>query len=147
MKICYTCGNELNNDAWKCPYCNSVQSEKNLTVLKNKIANVDLEKGMPAVVEAVARMKSELISLKKEGVKLVRLIHGWGSSGRGGKIKTAIKKHLGILKRKKMISSFTYGDEYSENTIRGRDLMSKYPELKHSLKSDTNNPGITIVEI
>ena len=48
------------------------------------ICDLNLEDGMPTVEEAVSRMNLGFQEMRVSGVRLVRLIHGYGSTGRGG---------------------------------------------------------------
>lgn len=52
-----------------------------------KVREVNIEKGHPPVDEAMRRMVNGLTTAKREGIKSVVLIHGYGSSGEGGAIK------------------------------------------------------------
>ncbi len=81
------------------------------------------------------------------GSRLLRLIHGWGSSGAGGAIRAAVREHLAAQLRTHRISGFLPGDDYSEDTNRGRQLLRGFPPLRESLRTDRANPGITFVEL
>ena len=49
---------------------------------------------MPQVHEALQRMERELALARQEKTKLLKLIHGYGSSGPGGDIRIAVQKRL-----------------------------------------------------
>ena len=149
MKACTTCGNEIDDNAWKCPFCECQQrsfpgprQKKGL-----RIATVNLEEDLPSVDEAMCKLERDLASLKRERIGVVRIIHGWGSSGAGGRIKAACHKRLVGKRRQKAIRSYLPGDDYSDTTNAGRALLSAHPSLRASLRSDRENPGITFVEL
>ncbi len=50
---------------------------------------LNLEHGMPTVDTALRWLESELDAARKMRRPALKLIHGYGSSGRGGKIRTA----------------------------------------------------------
>jgi hypothetical protein len=52
-----------------------------------KVKEVNLEYGYPTAEIAVRNMVDQLMSCKRQGMRAVILIHGYGSSGTGGKIK------------------------------------------------------------
>ena len=79
--------------------------------------------------------------------RILRLIHGWGSSGKPSKIKPAVLRHLGQLRRQSGIAKFVSGDEFYELTVSGRQLLSDHPILRKSLQPNKNTPGITFVEL
>lgn len=149
MKICSTCGNEIPDDEWKCRYCDSYQKPggSSRTTTKDKIKNIDLKKGMPFVDEALATLSLELDLARSQGVKVLRIIHGYGSSGTGGKIKQAVIQELTSLSRARKVRTYVVGDRYSEDTNQGRDLLSRFPDLRSTLVSDRHNPGITFVQL
>lgn len=51
------------------------------------ISIINLEAGMPTVELARSRLNQGLQSARMRGEKAVKIIHGYGSTGRGGKIK------------------------------------------------------------
>jgi len=59
-----------------------------------RMKTVNLEEGMPEVRQALSRLDSELARARKEGCELVKLIHGYGSTGAGGEIRIAVQKRL-----------------------------------------------------
>jgi hypothetical protein len=108
---------------------------------------LNLESGRPRVEDAIGRLDREIAAARMKQIRLIRVIHGWGSSGTGGAIKAAVHGHLQALARKRSIRSFTTGDHYSDYSNAGRQLLANYPSLRASLKTDRENPGITFVEV
>jgi hypothetical protein len=99
------------------------------------------------VEEALERLERELRQAKTNGAKLLRIVHGYGSSGVGGKIKGRLTKRLPQLLHQNKIQNYVEGEGYSDRTNAGNDLLSRYPKLRSSLHSDSENPGITFVEL
>lgn len=148
MTICAMCGNEFDGGS-SCPFCGTFQHTISSGPSRRKriIATLNLEQGKPVVADALGRLDRELAAARMKQVRLIRVIHGWGSSGTGGAIKAAVHSHLQSLVRKGNIRSFTIGDHYSDYSNDGRKLLSSYPQLRASLKTDRENPGITFVEV
>ncbi len=147
MKDCDTCGNEIADTAGVCRFCGSVQHVTSKRSHRAKIQNVNVETGLPSVEEGVARLKRDIASARHSGVRVLRVIHGWGSSGKGGKLRDACRSFLSRELQAKRLKLVLPGDEYSRRAIAGRDLMSRYEDLKSSERSDSQNPGITMVEL
>src|SRR5271167_2988997 len=57
-----------------------------------RIAN--LEAGMPTVHEALSRLDQELAAARREKSGIMKLVHGYGSSGTGGDIRVAVQRRL-----------------------------------------------------
>ena len=58
------------------------------------VKELNLEQGMPTVDAAMGWLEAELAAARKMGRPALKLIHGYGSSGRGGKIRTACRGYL-----------------------------------------------------
>jgi len=101
---------------------------------------------MPPVDEAIDILSRELALARKQGVKVLRVIHGYGSSGTGGEIKKAVIQKLASLPSASRVHSYVSGDQL-EGTNKGRNLLNRFPGLKSKLLSDRNNPGITLVQL
>ena len=56
------------------------------------ILTINLEQGMPTVEQAKQRLIAELGRARASGTKAVKLIHGYGSSGVGGKLRIGIRQ-------------------------------------------------------
>ena len=109
------------------------------------IAN--LENGMPTVEQALERFRRRLSEASASGAKVLKVIHGYGSSGRGGKIRDAVRRELGRMLARGEVAAVVAGEEYSSTTIAGRDLLSRFKELKATERPDSSNHGITLVEL
>ena len=149
MKCCPTCGNDIADSAWRCQFCETAihsfpAAKKKST---SEIRTVNLEHGLPFVEEALERFERELRHAKANGAKLLRLVHGYGSTGTGGKIKARLSKLLPQLLHQNKIRNYVEGERYSNFSNAGNDLLSRYPKLRSSLRSDNENPGITFVEV
>ena len=100
-----------------------------------------------ASVIKVESPEGDIMRAKQAGIRVVRVIHGWGSTGTGGKLRDACRAFLQRQLAAKRIRSIVHGDDYSRSAVSARELMSRWPDLKASERSDTNNPGITFVEL
>jgi hypothetical protein len=148
VRDCDTCGNEIPAASVLCPHCESPQhAGEPVAKPRQLIRTVNLEDGMPSVEEGEERLERELNLARQSGVRLVRVIHGWGSGGKGGLIRAACRA---LLKRKlamKQIRSFMPGDEYSGGSDAARSLRARHPVLRSSERTDRANAGITFVEL
>ncbi len=148
MKACTTCGNEIGDRVWKCPYCEEVQTGPPPEPAKlSAVPSINLKVGLPTVDGALRKLKRELQDAKSDRRRLVRVIHGYGSTGVGGEIRVAVRKQLRTMLAAKKIQSFLAGEDYSDSTIAGEALLARHLGLRNSLRTDSRNPGITFVEL
>jgi hypothetical protein len=147
MKDCSECGNPIDDAKMVCPFCSSHQTGGFSRSLKRKtVTTINLKQGLPSAEDAARKLEREIGSARGTG-NVLRIIHGWGSGGTGGKIKQQVHGRLDALQRQSKIKSFTPGEDYSARTNAGRDLLRRCPDLKKTLRSDSENHGISFVEI
>ena len=109
------------------------------------IPRFNLEEGMPLVEEAVSRMKMGLQELRVSGEKTVKLIHGYGSTGTGGKIRTGVRNELAAMKRKKLIRDYIPGEEFGPLDAASRKLAESSAAITRDPDWTRMNHGITMV--
>ena len=112
-----------------------------------KVEVIDLEFGHPTVREASARLTTELVFARRRGVRVLKVIHGYGSSGRGGKLRNALRRMLRELEGTGSVSLVVIGEAWSIFDQASRTLMDRYPELRNDRDLDRANAGITLVEL
>ena len=106
---------------------------------------LNLEEGMPLVEEALSRMNTGLQEMRVSRAKAVKLIHGYGSTGRGGKICAAVRNELAAMKRKKMIKNFIPGEDFGPADAASRNLVERMASVSRDPDYGRINHGITIV--
>ena len=70
---------------------------------------INLEWGMPIVSEAMKKLDSEIKVCKKDGIKFAKIIHGYGSTGKGGAIREECREVLSTMLKNKNIKKIVYG--------------------------------------
>ena len=142
---CEICGNEMDSHLLVCPYCGTRQENRRVAVSPRPSRTVNLERGMPSVERALERLHRELEQAKREGCRVLTLIHGYGSSGKGGAIRAEVRRQLVFLKEQGIISDFLPGEEFSRRTGGGRQVVRRFPFLAGHRDFNRANPGITLV--
>lgn len=106
---------------------------------------VNLKEGMPLVREAMSRMQTELGRAQNEGVKLVKFVHGYGSTGVGGEIRIAVQN--GLVKRLSQgeLKAVIFGEDWRISNTTTWELLKRMPELKQDSDLGRENKGITVV--
>ena len=100
---------------------------------------------MPLVREALQRLNRELALARQEKAKLLKVIHGYGSSGAGGEIRIAVQKRLLELAQNGQIHGCIFGENWSKSDDAAWKLLQSHPELKSDSDLGRRNRGITIV--
>jgi hypothetical protein len=100
---------------------------------------------MPTVSEAMQHLDRELARARQTGCGVLKLIHGYGSSGAGGEIRIAAQRRLAEMAGRGEIRACIFGEDWSKSDERAWALINARPELKRDTDLGRRNLGITIV--
>jgi DNA-nicking Smr family endonuclease len=106
---------------------------------------VNLEEGMPTVHQARLRLEHELATARKQGYTAVKLIHGYGSSGAGGVLRTELQKDLREAEAQGVVQAAIAGEQWRTSEEKCWILLQRYPEWKQDSDLGRNNRGISMV--
>ena len=109
------------------------------------IKTVNLKSDMPSVQEALQRLERELSVARQEKRKLLKVIHGYGSTGAGGDIRIAVQKSLRELADAGRIQGCIFGENWSKADETVWRLLQTQAELKNDEHLGRRNLGITII--
>jgi hypothetical protein len=109
------------------------------------IVTINIKSGMPTVDEARRRLIAELQRAQARGARAVKLIHGYGSSGVGGKLKDALRASLSRRRKEGLIHSYVIGEKWSIFEEPARAVLDACPELRGDSDLDRGNEGVTII--
>jgi hypothetical protein len=109
------------------------------------IKAINLKSDMPLVREALQRLERELGLARQEKAALLKLIHGYGSSGTGGEIRIAVQNRLMEMLQNGQIRGCIFGENWSKSDEITWKLLQSHSELKSDCDLGRGNRGITIV--
>jgi hypothetical protein len=109
------------------------------------IKTVILKEGMPSVEQARARLHAEIHAAQQSGVKVLKIVHGYGSTGVGGDLRMALQATLRQMVTKREIHECIYGENWRTSDERSWELLKRMPELKSDTDLGKANKGITVV--
>ncbi len=107
---------------------------------------LNLKEFMPSVDQALKMIELEIELSKKEGIKVLKIIHGYGSNGVGGEIKKSLKTWSQICLRKKLFVSFLRGEEFL-NEDKMKEIKAICPEVVGDIDLFHANPGLSLIVI
>jgi hypothetical protein len=102
---------------------------------------------MPLVHQALQQLDRELAAARAQKQTLLKLIHGYGSSGAGGEIRIAVQKHLVEMASRGEIRGCIFGENWAKSEAPAWALINLRPELKQDPDLGKRNRGITIVAL
>ena len=138
---CPDCGNArtLFN---QCPHCGS----DHLPILSTDTIEINIKQGSPFVEEALELLTEQLRKCLDLGIKTIILIHGYGSSGEGGRIKWAIHDALENNRYSDRVDEYFFGENVAYGSESYHALLKRRPGLKRYLKRfKEGNAGMTVL--
>ena len=137
----------LEREPFRMPKDDMVEPAGRKRVRKQTVAVVNLENGMPTVEEALLDMRLSLQSMRSSGVRFVKLIHGYGSTGRGGKICLSVRNELAAMVRRRLIRDFVAGEDFGPYSTAARSMADRDREITRDPDYGKCNHGITIIAL
>ena len=104
-----------------------------------------VEAGLPTLDEARRLVIEEIKRAKREGVKVLKVIHGYGSSGTGGKLCFGLRKSFGLRKKEGVIKDAIAGEDFSIFNDTVLVLLEAVPELRGDPDLNATNEGVTVI--
>jgi glycerol dehydrogenase-like iron-containing ADH family enzyme len=138
---CPDCGN-VRTLFHQCPHCGS----DNLPTITTDTIEINIKQGSPYVEEALDELTEQLRKCLELGIKAIILIHGYGSSGQGGRIKWAIHDALENNRYSDRVLEYFFGENVAYGTEAYQALLRRRPGLKRYLKRfKEGNAGMTVL--
>ena len=106
---------------------------------------LNLKEDSPTVELALAMFEIELERCKLEGVKVIKVLHGYGSHGKGGDICRNLRTLCFKLKKEKKIKDFLLGNEWDLANQKCFNIVTNLKNYHDDNDLGSNNPGITFV--
>ncbi len=126
----------------QCPHCSSTA----LPILSSDTIELNIKQDGPYVDEALERLTEYLRKSLEVGIKAIVLIHGYGSSGEGGRIKWAIHDALENNRYSDRVDEYYFGEDVAYGSEAYHALHKRRPGLKRYLKRfKEGNAGMTVL--
>ena len=109
------------------------------------LREVNLKTDLPTVDDAIRRITYNIKNAGTFGVSAIKFIHGYGSTGKGGGIRTESRKYLERQKTRGQIKDYITGEKFSIFDEATRKAFLICDELRRDSDIERHNNGITIV--
>jgi hypothetical protein len=109
------------------------------------LREVNIKADLPTSNDAIRRITFQIATSKRLGAAALKIIHGYGSTGTGGKIRTEARRYLEGQKRKNAIRDYIYGEDFSIFNDSTRQAFLVCGDLRRDSDLERHNNGITIV--
>jgi hypothetical protein len=138
---CPECGNPRGM-LGECRQCGSNE----LPIPQSDTMVLNLKFDSPSAQEALDRLTVALRRASEVGIKVMILIHGYGASGEGGKIKRAVHDALENNYFSDRVDEYHFGEQTAFASDAYHALIRRRPGLKAHLKHfKEGNAGMTVL--
>lgn len=111
------------------------------------IRTINIKENNPNADYAMFLIDEEIKYSKAVGNRVVIIIHGYGSHGRGGTIKEYVKEYLPILKKKAIITDYVFGENWGEFNETRKKICDIAPEIILKENLSRLNAGVSVILI
>lgn len=105
----------------------------------------DAEASLPTLDEARRLVIDKIKSAKSKGTRVLKIIHGYGSSGKGGALCTGLRKSFGLRKKERVIKDFLAGEDFSIFNNETLSLLEAVPDLRGDPDLNATNEGVAVL--
>ena len=113
--------------------------------MPSNFREINLELGRPYADEAMKRLVLELKRSDKMGVTVLKVIHGYGSSGTGGKIRTETRRYLDQCHKNRQIKNYITGEKFSIFDEDTRKAFLVCNDLRQDRDLERHNNGVSFI--
>ena len=109
------------------------------------LREINIKSDLPTVDNAIRRITYNIKTASALGVSAIKIIHGYGSSGKGGAIRTEARKYLDRQMSRSSIKYYIKGEDFSIFDEATRNAFAVCDALRRDSDIERHNNGITIV--
>lgn len=108
---------------------------------------IDLKDNVYSVEYALAIVEIEIENARREGLTALKVLHGYGSHGRGGAIMLNLRRQLRLWKKSGFVVNYFGGDKWDLFDKDSQKILMQDKNIVGDEDLGRANPGITIIQI
>ena len=124
-----------------------MRSRRSKKIKVKELPVCNLEKNMPSFEETKIMMVNHIETCRRLKHRIIKIIHGYGSSGVGGTNRIRLRNELNRMRESGRIRDFIAGEDFHSSSERHRQYFNDFRYLTHDSDYRNKNPGITIIII
>jgi hypothetical protein len=109
------------------------------------VRTFNVEAGLPTLEEARRLVLAEIKQARRSGVRVLKVIHGYGSSGQGGALRVGLRKSFRLRKKEGALRAFIPGEDFSIFNDTTLALLEAAPSLRGDPDLGAANEGVTLL--
>ena len=109
------------------------------------VRELNLELGYPAAQEALRRLEADMAATRRMHQPVMKIVHGYGSTGKGGRIRGAVRRYLQEQQRQGKVKYVIPGEDFSIFSEDTRRAFAVCEALRQDRDLDRCNQGVTFL--
>jgi hypothetical protein len=109
------------------------------------VSTFNVEADWPTLDAARRQVIDAIKRAKREGVAVLKIIHGYGSTGKGGTLCHGLRKSFLLRKKEGVIKDFIPGEDFSIFKATTLSLLEAVPALRKDPDLNAANEGMTLL--
>ena len=110
--------------------------------MEKKVYTIDLREGLPDVDAALRILEYQFASAAAIGEQVVKVVHGCGSTVRGGgRLRTEVRRWG---RNDRRVGLVVKGENFTEENPQARYLIEKFPQVAADADLEQHNEEITL---
>lgn len=110
-----------------------------------KYTEINIKEDMPIVADAMRYLQDAIARFKRDKYDVVLIVHGYGSTGKGGAICAKARQWLKAQERGGKVKQVIFGEDFTLFNFAALALKNKCRELEPLFRVCNN--GVTVVEL
>ncbi len=102
---------------------------------------------MPSAEAAWTHLQGAIDGARLRGVRILKVVHGYGSSGVGGKIRRRVRAGAAKLLEAGKLQGVVFGEDWGPFSATARGWIDAVPALRNDGDYGRENEGITLLQL
>jgi hypothetical protein len=108
---------------------------------------LNIKDTMPTAEAAWTHLQGAIDGARLRGVRILKVVHGYGSSGVGGKIRRRVRSGAAKLVEAGTLKAMVFGEDWGPFSATARGWVDAFPVLRNDADYGKGNEGITLIRI
>jgi hypothetical protein len=111
------------------------------------LETLNIKDTMPTAEAAWMHCQGAMEGARLRGVRILKVVHGYGSSGVGGKIRRRVRAGMAKLLDAQKLGGVVFGEDWGPFSVTARGWVDAFPALRGDADYGKGNEGITLVRL
>jgi hypothetical protein len=111
------------------------------------IESLNIKDTMPTAEAAWTHCRGAIDGARLRGVRILKVVHGFGSTGIGGKIRRRVRLETARLRDAGAIRGVVFGEDWGPFSAMARGWIDAFPDLRNDADYGRGNEGITLIQL